>query len=140
MPARCTRAEITAAPLDLAALAAEVDDPRCGAVVSFAGVVRNHDSGRDVDALDYSAHPTAAAELRAVVDDLRDISGIHAIAVAHRVGPLAIGDLALAAAVAGEHRAEAFATLERLIEEVKRKVPIWKHQQFTDGTAAWTGL
>lgn len=140
MAARCTRAAITAEPIDLRALEAEVDDPRCGAVVSFSGVVRNHDAGRGVDALDYSSHPSAEAELRAVVDRFRDAPGVHAIAVSHRVGALRIGDLALAAAVAGEHRAEAFRTLESLIEEVKRHVPIWKRQTFDDGSAAWTGL
>lgn len=140
MPARRARAEITAEPIELRALEAEVDDPRCGAVVSFAGVVRNHDGGHGVDALDYSSHPTAETELRAVVDRFRDVAGVHAIAVAHRVGPLRIGDIALAAAVAGEHRAEAFTTLEALIEEVKDTVPIWKQQTFDDGSAAWTGL
>ncbi|WP_245627432.1 molybdenum cofactor biosynthesis protein MoaE [Kribbia dieselivorans] len=139
-PARCVHAEVTTEVLDPAALAALVDDPRCGAVVTFAGVVRNHDEGRGVVALAYSAHPTAQGELAAVVAQFADVPGIHALAVAHRIGDLAIGDIALAAAVAGEHRAEAFATMERLITEVKARVPIWKHQHFSDGTAGWTGL
>lgn len=95
------RAEVTTAVLDPAALAAVVDDPRCGAVVTFAGVVRNHDEGRGVAALAYSAHPTAQAELAAVVAQFADVPGVHAIAVAHRIGDLAVGDVALAAAVAG---------------------------------------
>ena len=140
MTARLTRCEVTDQVLDPAAMAAEVDHPRCGAVVTFAGVVRNHDEGKDVSALSYSAHPSADAQLRAVAEEMLTVPGVHAIAVAHRVGDLAIGDVALAAAVAGEHRGEAFATLERLVEEVKKRVPIWKHQRFADGTMGWTGL
>jgi molybdopterin synthase catalytic subunit len=64
-------------------------------------------------------------------------SGVRALAVSHRVGPLAIGDVALACAVAAEHRKEAFAVCSELVDEVKRRLPVWKRQVFADGTDEW---
>jgi molybdopterin synthase catalytic subunit len=124
-------------PLDLAAHEAAVADPRAGAVVSFQGVVRDHDHGRTVTSLEYEGHPTAAAVLRAVADEIAADPAVFAVAVSHRVGVLKIGDVALVAAVSTAHRAAAFAACGRLVDEAKARLPIWKRQVFSDGTDEW---
>ena len=132
------RAAVGEEPLDVAEHAALVDHAAAGAVVTFAGVVRDHDGGRGVTGLEYSAHPTAAKIVAEVAADVAaSAGGLRAIAVSHRVGKLAVGDVALACAVAADHRAEAFATCAALVDEVKRRLPVWKRQAFTDGTDEW---
>jgi len=132
------RAIVTEDVLDVAEHADLVDDPAAGAVVTFSGVVRDHDGGKSVRGLEYSAHPTATSVVAEVAADVaRRARGVRAIAVSHRVGTLAIGDVALACAVAADHRQEAFATCSELVEEVKRLLPVWKHQAFADGTDEW---
>ena len=132
------RAAVGTAPLDVAEHAALVDDPAAGAVVTFAGVVRDHDGGRSVRGLEYSAHPTAAAVVERVAAEVAArASGVRALAVSHRVGALAVGEVALACAVAADHRQAAFATCADLVDEVKRSLPVWKHQVFTDGSDEW---
>jgi len=128
---------VTTEPLDIAAHEAAVADPRAGAVVSFAGVVRDHDHGRSVTALTYEAHPTAEKILREVAAEIALDPDVYEIAVSHRYGPLGIGEVALAAAVSTAHRAAAFAACARLVDTVKQRLPIWKHQVFADGTDEW---
>jgi molybdopterin synthase catalytic subunit len=128
---------LTTAALDVAAHEAAVSHPAAGAVVSFAGVVRDHDGGRDVTRLEYEAHPSAADVLAEVAAEIAKEPEVYAVAVSHRVGPLEIGDVALAAAVSTAHRADAFAACARLVDEVKSRLPVWKHQLFTDGTEEW---
>lgn len=128
---------VTAADLDVATHERAVADPRAGAVVSFAGVVRDHDGGRVVTLLEYEGHPSAEAVLREVAEGVAADPAVVAIAVSHRVGVLAVGDVALAAAVSTAHRAEAFAACARLVDEVKKRLPIWKRQVFGDGTDEW---
>jgi molybdopterin synthase catalytic subunit len=132
-----TLVEVGDHPLDLAAHESAVADPRAGAVVSFQGVVRDHDHGRSVTALEYEGHPTAAAVLRKVAEEVAADPDVYAVAVSHRVGALAIGDVALVAAVSTAHRAAAFAACGRLVDEAKARLPIWKRQVFTDGTDEW---
>ncbi len=108
-----------------------------GAVVLFSGVVRDHDHGREVVALEYSAHPSAAKVLSEVAAEVAADPLVHALAVGHRVGSLAIGDTALVAAVSAAHRQAAFAACSRLVEEVKARLPVWKRQVFRDGTDEW---
>ncbi len=132
-------ARISAQPLDPAAVDAAVAGPRFGAVVSFAGVVRNHDGGHAVSLLEYSAHPDAERFLRTCCAEVAERTGLPVAAV-HRVGELHIGDLALVAAVAAPHRAEAFAACAELVERIKHEVPIWKRQHFADGVSEWVGL
>ncbi|GAA2351137.1 molybdenum cofactor biosynthesis protein MoaE [Catellatospora methionotrophica] len=129
--------ELTTDALDVAQHEAAVADPRAGAVVSFAGVVRDHDHGRSVATLTYEAHPSAVDVLREVAQELADDPDVYAVAVSHRFGPLKIGDVALAAAVSTAHRAAAFNACARLVDLVKQRLPIWKHQTFTDGTDEW---
>jgi molybdenum cofactor synthesis domain-containing protein len=139
-PAQVCRATVTEQPLSVDEHAALVDNAAAGAVVTFAGVVRDHDHGRGVRELEYVGHPSAADVVAEVVADLarrHGPSGVRAIAASHRIGTLAIGDVALAVAVAAEHRAEAFAACSDVVDEVKRRLPVWKRQTFTDGTDEW---
>jgi molybdopterin synthase catalytic subunit len=114
-----------------------VADPRAGAVVSFQGVVRDHDHGREVTLLEYEGHPNAEAVLREVAEEIAADADVYAVAVSHRIGELKIGDVALVAAVSTAHRAAAFAACARLVDEAKARLPIWKRQIFSDGTEEW---
>jgi len=116
-----------------------VADPAAGGEVLFVGTVRDNDADRGVTALSYTAHPSAEAELRRVAEDIVAKYDVIAVAAVHRVGDLAVGDLAVVAGVACAHRAEAFHACHALIDELKASVPIWKHQRFTDGTDEWVG-
>src|SRR4051794_26505902 len=124
-------------PLDLAAPGKAVVAARAGAVVSFQGVVRDHDGGRGVTQLEYEGHPTAEKELREVAAEIAADPAVYAVAVSHRIGALAIGDVALVASVSTAHRADGFAACARLVDEAKARLPIWKRQVFTDGTDEW---
>lgn len=132
-------AVISEEALDEAAVRSAVGSDADGAVVTFCGVVRDHDGGRTVRSLDYRAHPDAERFLADIVARVRAETGLL-VAAAHRVGDLRIGDVALYAAASAGHRAEAFAACERLVEEIKRGVPIWKRQHYDDGVSEWVGL
>ena len=132
------RAAVGTDPLDVAEHAALVDGPARGAVVTFAGVVRDHDHGRSVTSLDYEGHPSASGTVERVAAEVAArFPGVQALAVSHRVGSLAIGDVALACAGAAAHRREAFDACSELVDEVKRALPVWKRQVFADGTEEW---
>src|ERR1700712_4975500 len=126
-------AQVVDAPLSVAEHEDAVADKAAGAVVSFAGVVRDHDGGRSVTELEYVGHPTAAGVIRELAEEFAARPEIHAVAVSHRIGLLAIGDVALACAVSASHRGQAFATCAELVDEVKKRRPIWKRPVFTDG-------
>lgn len=130
-------AAVTEAPLDLRWHESTVADPGAGAVVSFAGVVRDHDHGRVVTLLEYEAHPSAEEVLREVAAALAADPEVYGVAVSHRVGTLQVGDVALAAAVSTAHRAAGFAACARLVDEVKARLPVWKRQVFADGSDEW---
>lgn len=133
------RAEMTDQPIDVRVLAAEVRHSSAGAVVTFEGVVRDHDGGgRSVRELEYTSHPTADGVIAGIAEEVAaHAPGIRALAIVHRIGPLVVGDTAIACAVAADHRKEAFAACSDLIEEVKKRLPVWKRQVFTDGTEEW---
>lgn len=118
---------------------AAVADPAAGGQVLFLGAVRDADDGRRVDGLSYSAHPTAEDVLRAVAERVASRPEVIALAAVHRVGDLAVGDLAVVVAVSCAHRGAAFEACRQLIDELKATVPIWKHQLFSDGTDEWVG-
>jgi molybdopterin synthase catalytic subunit len=127
---------------------AAVESETAGAVVSFSGVVRNHDGGKAVERLSYTAHPTAHQVLADVVaklvaehsgDDGGEPGTPVRIWAAHRTGSLKIGDPALVCAVAAAHRGQAFTVCSELVDRIKEQVPIWKEQFFTDGTVEWVG-
>lgn len=130
---------ITAQAIDEAAVWAAVGAATSGAIVLFAGVVRDHDRGQAVLSLDYQAHPDAQRVLAECCAAVSAETGLQ-IAAAHRVGHLTVGDVALYAAAAAAHRAEAFAACELLVERIKHTVPIWKKQYLHDGESEWVGL
>ena len=130
---------LTATPLDLTALMAEVAAAECGGIASFVGMVRDHHQGRAVQGLEYSAYaPMAEAECSRIVDETERRWPVR-VALRHRIGVLEIGDAAVAIAVAGAHREEAFAACRHVIEELKRRVPIWKRERYGDGSVEWVG-
>ena len=131
---------ITDEPLDSGALIDSARRDTCGAVASFIGVVRNHDGGESVDAIEYSSHPSSQQILRDIVMEFKDRPGVHRIVAWHRIGRLEIGEDAMVVAVAAEHRAQAFRAVETIVEDVKAKLPIWKKQELTDGSHNWSGL
>jgi molybdopterin synthase catalytic subunit len=130
-------ARVVDEPLSVAEHEDAVAEKAAGAVVSFAGVVRDHDAGRSVTELEYVGHPTAQEVIAELAAEFAARPGVTAVAVSHRVGLLGIGDVALACAVSAPHRGEAFATCAELVDEVKKRLPIWKRQVFTDGEEEW---
>jgi molybdopterin synthase catalytic subunit len=132
-------AEMREEPLSVDEVRAAVSDPGAGAIALFAGTVRDQDGGHGVVRLSYSAHPSAEAELRRVAEKVAAEFGVVALAAVHRVGDLAVGDLAVVVAVSCPHRGEAFEACRMLIDTLKREVPIWKHQSFGDGSSEWVG-
>jgi len=134
---RVVIADVTGQVLTVSAHERAVADRRGGAVVSFAGVVRDHDHGRSVRELEYEAHPAAGSLLAEIAAEIAAEPAVLAVAVSHRTGRLEIGDVALAAAITTAHRADAFALCARLVDEVKARLPIWKRQLFADGTEEW---
>ena len=117
-----------------------IADPAAGGEVLFTGTVRNNDADKGVTGLAYSAHPSAEAELRKVIEAIvAKFPEVIGIAAVHRIGDLAVGDLAVVVGVSCAHRTEAFHACHALIDELKATVPIWKHQLFTDGTEEWVG-
>lgn len=130
---------ITAEPIDAAAVLASVAAPSRGGSVLFTGQVRDLDEGRSVLGLEYEAHPSAAEELARVVAEVGADFPEVALAAVHRVGALAVGELAVAVAAGAAHRDEAFRAARVLIDRVKDEVPIWKRQQFADGAEQWVG-
>ncbi|WP_143627144.1 molybdenum cofactor biosynthesis protein MoaE [Streptomyces sp. 1-11] len=127
------------APLSVDEVFAAVGDDAAGGVALFVGTVRDHDGGADVDALGYSCHPSAEAEMRRIAEKVAAEFPVRALAAVHRVGDLRVGDLAVVVGVSCPHRGEAFEACRRLIDDLKHEVPIWKHQRFSDGTEAWVG-
>jgi molybdenum cofactor synthesis domain-containing protein len=125
------------APISESEVAAEVSRAAAGAVVTFAGVVRDHDRGRSVTALHYEGHPDAGRILADVLCEALARPGVLAASARHRTGDLTIGDLAFVAAVSAAHREQAFAACAWLVDEAKARLPIWKHQHFADGTDEW---
>ena len=126
-------------PLDVAEVLAAVEDPGAGGVVSFTGLVRDSDGGREVRELEYVAHPDAEQALRRVADAVAADLPVHGLAAVHRTGLLAIGDVAVVVAASAAHRGQAFEAARRLIDDLKEQVPVWKRQVFADGDEEWVG-
>ena len=132
--------ELRDTALDVVEVLDAVSDRSVGGVDVFVGTVRDHDHDQGVTGLEYSAHPTALARLRDVVDEVVAKYDVRAVAAVHRVGRLEIGDAAVVVATGAAHRGEAFEATRALIDELKATVPIWKHQAFADGSDEWVGL
>ena len=132
-------AELRDTPLSADEVLSAVSDPAAGGIALFVGTVRDNDHDRPVVRLGYTAHPSATAELRRVAEKVAASFGATAVAAVHRVGDLAVGELAVVVGVSCAHRFEAFHACHALIDELKATVPIWKHQRFEDGTDEWVG-
>ena len=128
---------LTTAPLDRAALERQVGGETRGALASFVGTVRDHHDGRAVTGLSYTAYGSMAEQVCRTIVAETEARWPVSVALAHRLGELAIGEAAVMIVVAGDHRDEAFAACRHVIEEVKRRVPIWKRERYRDGSEAW---
>ncbi len=133
--------DVRDAPLSVDEVLAAVADPRGGGPALFVGAVREQDGGRGVTGLGYSAHTSVVDELRTVAEEVVAAHPeVRALAAVHRVGDLDVGDLAVVVGVSCAHRGDAFVACRALIDELKSRVPIWKHQVFADGDDEWVGL
>lgn len=138
--AQVLRAAVTEQPIVLAEHEDLVGHRAAGAIVGFVGMIRDHDHGRQVRRLEYSAHPTAEQVMAEVLAEIAEQAvGVRALAASHRIGVLHIGDAALVAAVAADHRREAFEACALLVDTIKARLPVWKHQFFADDTEEWVG-
>ena len=127
-------------PLSVDEVVTAVSDRRAGGIALFLGAVRDHDHGRTVTSLDYSAHPSAADLLAGVAEEVaKEHSSVVALSAIHRIGALEIGDLAVVVGASAPHRAEAFAACRMFIDTLKERVPIWKREEFADGDHEWVG-
>ena len=145
-------------PLSVDEVLDTVRHPTCGGIALFVGVVRDHDHGASVTALDYEAHPSAVDTMRRTCEDvlgrsdaahrvgqhrLADLLGRSdavRVAAVHRVGALQVGDLAVVVAAAAPHRGQAFDACRDIIDTLKAQTPIWKHQSLGDGSTEWVGM
>jgi molybdopterin synthase catalytic subunit len=132
-------AELRTTALSVDEVLAVVSGDGIGGTVMFIGTVRDHDAGRAVVTLDYSAHPSAAEHLRRVVAEVGEAWPGVALAALHRVGELAVGEPAVIVAAGAPHRDEAFLAGRSLIDRIKAEVPLWKRQTFGDGGQEWVG-
>lgn len=128
---------LTPEPVSASLLAEKVVSDNSGAVVTFSGNVRDHDHGKSVASLRYEIHPSSSLILSETVEEVALRHNLTGVAVAHRYGEIPIGEAALVVSVAAAHRGEAFAACTELVDEIKARMPIWKHQVFTDGTDEW---
>lgn len=133
-------ADLRDEPLSVDEVLGAVRHPTCGGIALFVGVVRDHDHGNEVSALDYSAHPSAAQVLRETCETVADRSEAVLVAAVHRTGALVVGDLAVVVAASAPHRGQAIDACRDLIDTLKSTTPIWKHQRFDDGSTEWVGL
>jgi molybdopterin synthase catalytic subunit len=131
--------DLRESPLEIDEVVAALDDDGSGGLTLFIGRVRDHDHGIGVRGLEYSAHPSALDVLRRVCLDVVEQYEVRAVAAVHRVGRLAIGDIAVIVATTSAHRGTSFEASRALIDTLKAEVPIWKHQQFADGSEEWVG-
>ena len=124
--------------IDPASLIKEIASAEYGATSLFIGTVRGVNDGRSVSGIDYSSYTAMAeAELERILDEAEDRFGVSALIVEHRVGPLSLGDVSVAIAAAHAHRAPALDCTRYVIEEIKKRVPIWKMEHYIDGTREW---
>lgn len=126
-------------PLDVSEVVAALEDDVSGGLTLFVGRVRDHDGGKGVTGLDYSAHPSALDRMREICGRVAQEYDVHGVAAVHRTGSLGIGDIAVVIATTAAHRGEAFDASRALIDTLKAQVPIWKHQRFADGSDEWVG-
>jgi molybdopterin synthase catalytic subunit len=129
---------ISDVPIDVTRLQHGLEADGAGAVVCFEGRVRNYNEGRAVNGLSYRAYvELAEAEGRRIVEEARVRFEVERVSCVHRVGDLALGEIAVWAGVSAGHRAAAFNACRYVIDEVKARVPIWKREHYVEGTSEW---
>jgi molybdopterin synthase catalytic subunit len=134
------RVALTDDHIDVAALIGEVTDEACGASVTFLGTVRDINDGRPVTGIEYSAYRSMAErEMTAIAHEACERFGVSRLVIEHRLGALSLGDISVAVVVAHAHRAPALDANRYVIEELKRRVPIWKLEHYEDGRREWVG-
>ena len=130
--------DITTRPIEPIEVLARVGSPRDGAVALFVGIVRNANEGRPVGGMEYEGYAEMAREqLAAIVSEAAARAGSDRVAAVHRLGELAVGEPSVAIAVSTPHRSEAFEAARQVIEEIKRRLPVWKRERYLDGGAEW---
>ena len=130
-------AKVTDSVITAQQLEAEIKSNLAGAVITFSGDVRNHDGGKSVTALTYEVHPSAQSVIEKITNEVVAKHQVVSAAVAHRYGAIPIGQSAFVVAVSAAHRGQAFECCRELVERVKAELPIWKFQEFADGTTEW---
>jgi molybdopterin synthase catalytic subunit len=131
-------AAITSEPIDASAVLARVGAPADGAAVLFVGMVREQNDGRAVRGMRYDAYVAMAEqELATIAREAAARAGTDRVAIEHRIGELEVGEVSVAIAVSSPHRAEAFDAARFIIEEIKRRLPVWKREYYADGGADW---
>ena len=134
------RSSIVTAPIDPAALLAEVAGAGNGASAVFVGTVRSTNDGREVSGIEYSAYRSMAErEMSAILHEAARDQDISGAVIEHRIGVLAVGEISIAVVVASAHRRAAIDALSAIVEETKRRVPVWKLEHYVDGTREWVG-
>ena len=132
------RTSIVRRPIDVAAMMAEIHDPANGATVLFLGHVREVNDGRAETGIEYSAYgEMAERELASIAGDAVAATGVSDVIIEHRLGELRLGEASIAIVVAHAHRARAYEASRFVIEEVKKRLPVWKREQYADGTREW---
>ena len=132
------RASIVTREIEVARLIESVRSASHGAISVFIGTVRETNDGREVSGIEYSAYTAMAQdEMERILDEAENLSGVSAAVVEHRVGLLEIGDISIAIVSAHAHRAPAIDSNRYIIEEIKKRVPIWKLEHYVDGTREW---
>lgn len=132
--------ELTRQPIDRDRLLDSVESDAAGAIATFVGTVRDHHAGRAVRSLAYEAYEEMAlGSLRSIADEAARRWPLHGVALSHRLGPVPVGEASVMVAVSSAHRAAAFDACRFAIERIKADVPIWKREEFADGTSAWVG-
>ena len=127
-------------PIDVASLIAEASDESCGGSTAFLGTVRDVNDGRPVTGIEYSAYRSMAErEMRSIANEACEKFGVTRLIVEHRLGTLGLGDVSVAVVAAHAHRAPALDANRYVIEQLKRRVPIWKLEHYHDGTREWVG-
>jgi molybdopterin synthase catalytic subunit len=129
---------VVQSPIDPAEVLARVGAPEDGAAILFLGTVRNHADGSVVDGITYEAYEQMAEPVLAeIAHEAAGILGTGRVVVVHRVGVLAVGEHSVAIAVSSPHRAQSYEASRYVIEEIKKRLPVWKKEHYTDGRDAW---
>lgn len=134
------RASIVHEPIVIDELMQLVASPECGASAAFVGTVRSTNDGREVSGIEYSAYAEMAElEMMEILAEAGASFGLHSAIAFHRVGKLVVGDTSIAVAVSHGHRGPAMDALRYIVDQTKARAPVWKLQEYADGSQEWVG-